>query len=149
MTVASLAWCVLLGQTPSSDPLELIQRLGSPRYVERQAASSALERLGSRSLPALRAALEQRDPEIRTRAGTLLARIEGNLLTQPSQVTLNFQDAPLSEVVRSFREQTGIRLAPVTENSPRLLDRKVTLLESTPLPFWKAIDRLCEAASLQ
>ena len=42
--------------------------------------------------------------------GARSARIEGALLTEPSQVTLDFQDAPLAEAVRSFSEQTGVKL---------------------------------------
>src|SRR4051812_6056799 len=97
---ASLLLMLLLAQTPTPDAHDLIPQLGSRRYAERQAATTALERLGQRAMPALRAAREQRDPEIRARASALLARIEGGLLVQPSLVALQFNDAPLSEVIR-------------------------------------------------
>ena len=126
------------------------RQLGAPRYAEREAASAALERLGRRALPALRAAREQRDPEVRTRAAALLAQDRGGP-ADPAEPwsRLDFQDAPLAEVVRSFSEQAGIKLALLPENAPDLAGRRVTLHEPAPLPFWKAIDRLCDAAHLQ
>ncbi len=149
MTGASLALFVILGQAPAADPLDLIKGLGAPRFAEREAAASALEQLGRRALPALRTAREQRDPEIRNRAAALLGRIEGSLLTVPSQVTLDFDDAPIGEVIRSFSEQSGIKLVLMPETSPSWRNRRVTVHEPAALPFWKAIDRLCEAAHLQ
>ena len=115
----------------------------------RQAASAALERLGRRALPALKAACEQKDPEVRSRASAVLSRVEGALLTHPTEVRLDFQDAPISEVVRSLSEQTGVKFTLQPENSPVLLGRKVTIHEAAPLTFWKAIDRVCDAGRLQ
>ncbi len=149
MTVASVAFFVLLGQVPSADPVDLIQQLGASRYAEREAATTALERIGRRALPALRLAREQRDPEVRSRAATLLARIEGSLLTQPTLISFNFRDAGLTDVVQSFSEQSGIKIMLQPENSPIWRNKKVTIEESEPLPFWKAVDRLCDAAQLQ
>ena len=149
MTGASLALFVILGQAPAGDPLDLIKGLGAPRFAEREAAASALEQLGRRALPALRIAREQRDPEIRNRAAALLGRIEGSLLTIPSQVTLDFEDAPIGDVIRSFSEQSGIKLSLLPDASPNWKTRRVTIHEPAGLPFWKAIDRLCDAAHLQ
>lgn len=149
MSVASLALFVALGQVPATDPVDLIPQLGAPHYAERQAATTTLERLGRLALPALRSAREQRDPEVRTRAASLLARIEGSLLTQPSLVTLDFEDAPLAAAVHTFGERARVPLTLLDENAPQWRGRKVTLREATPLPFWTAIDRFCDAARLQ
>ncbi len=149
MSVASVALFVVLGQVPSTDPFDLISQLGDPHYADRQRATTTLERLGRLSLPALRSARERRDPEVRTRAALLLARIEGALLTQPSVVRLSFQDTPLAEAVRSFGDQASVRLTLLDEDAPHWRDRKVTLHDPEPLPFWKALDRFCDAARLQ
>jgi hypothetical protein len=151
MWVASLALWVVLGQSPgaSPDPSELVASLGAPRYAERQAATKALEKLGRQALPALRAARGERDPEVRSRVAALLTRIEGALLTQPSTVRLDFQDAPLHQVLKSFSDQSGIKLVLQNENGLQFRGRKVTVHESEPLPFWKALDHLCDAARLQ
>ena len=72
------------------------------------------------------------------------------MLTQPSQVSLDFQDTPLAEAVHSrFSEQTGIKLVLRNEEAPNWQNRTVTVHEAAPLPFWKAIDRFCDAAHLQ
>lgn len=151
MSVASLVLLMVLGQSPTSsvEPSDLVARLGASRYAERQAATEALERLGRQALPALRSARGERDPEVRSRVAALLTRIEGALLTQPSTVQLEFNDAPLHEVLKSFSDQSGIKLMLQNENSEPLRTRRVTIHESEPLPFWKALDRLCDAARLQ
>jgi hypothetical protein len=145
----NLALIILLGQVPSDDPSALVARMGSPRYAEREASAGALERLGRRAILALRAARDDRDPEIRARAAALLGKIEGALLTQPTLLTLDAEDRPLSEVLKALSEQAGIRLGLFPENAPNWADRRVTLHEAAPVPFWEAIDRLCEAAHLQ
>ena len=142
---------VLLGQVPGgqADPSGLVAQLGSARYAQREAASQALERLGRPALPALRAVRDARDLEIRTRAYHLIQKIEGALLTQPSRLRLAFDEAPLTEVVKSLGDQAGFQVALYPENLPRWRSQKVTLRESDPIPFWKAIDRLCDAAGLR
>ena len=70
------------------------------------------------------------------------------LLTQPTLVTLNFQDRPLPDVLKAIGDQSGVRLNPLPETDPSLTNRRVTLQSPGPLPFWKAIDRLCEAGHL-
>lgn len=149
MTCSTLLLIVVLGQSPDADPRVLISQLGAPRYAQREGAAVRLEQLGRRALPALRTAREVKDPEVRTRVASLINRIEGSLLTQPTMVSLDFENRPLSEVVKAVSEQTGIALVLVPDNAPQWTSRKVTVHESTPLPFWKGLDRLCEAARLQ
>ena len=148
MIGANLAMLLLLGQAPSSSPTELVEQLGSPRFAERERATEALARLGADALPALRAARDAKDPEVRARAAALVEKTEALLLTQPTLVTLDIKDRPLTEAVEAIGEQAGIKLALTPENSPAWRPR-VTLQESAPLPFWKALDRLCVAGNLQ
>ena len=149
MTCSTLVMIVVLGQSPDADPRALISQLGAPRYAQRETAAVQLQQLGRRALPALRIAREMKDPEVRTRAAALINKIEGSLLTQPTMVSLDFENRPLSEVVKAVSEQTGIALVLIPDNAPQWNSRKVTVHESTPLPFWKGLDRLCEAARLQ
>ena len=144
-----VALTLLLGQVPLDDPSALVTRLGSPKYVDREAAAADLERLGRRAIPALRSARDARDIEIRTRASALIGKIEGALLTTPTMVTLDFEDQALPEVVKALSEQAGIKVGLIPENSPNWPNRRVTLREPVPIPFWKAMDRLCESARLQ
>src|SRR5262245_42946362 len=149
MIGAFLAFTVLTGQVPAFDPIALVAQLGSARYAQRESAASALERLGRQALPALRAARDVKDPEIRSRASALITRIEGGLLTKPTMVTLDYHDQPLAEIVKSIGDQAGIKMAIFPEQIAALQQKRLTLQESVPMPFWKAVDRLCESAQLQ
>jgi hypothetical protein len=142
---------MLLGQVPEgqADPDELVPRLGADRYAEREAASVALEQLGRPALPALRSARGARDPEVRNRAAGLVQRIEGSLLTQPTLIRLDFERAPLAEVVRSLGQQSGFKVALYPDNVPKWKYQKVTLRQPGPVTFWKAVDLLCDAAQIQ
>ena len=85
MIGASLAMLLVLGQVPSSSPMALVgEQLGSPRFAERENATEGLSRLGAEALPALRAAREAKDPEVRARATVLVEKTESLLLTQPT-----------------------------------------------------------------
>ncbi len=141
----------LLGQVPGgqADPADLVARLGATRYADREAASLALEQLGRPALPALRMARGSRDPEVRNRAAGLVHRIEGSLLTQPTRIRLDFERAPLPEVVRSLGEQAGFKVALYPDNLPKWKYQKVTLKQPGPVTFWKAVDLLCDAVLIQ
>ena len=153
MLGVNLAVFVLVGQLsvspPSSDVTSLINQLGSGRFVERQSAANSLERYGKQALPALKTARNSKDPEVRTRALSLITKIEGALLTQPSLVRLDYQDRPLVEVIEHVGNQAGVRLVLYPEQAPGIEEKRITLREAPPLPFWKALDRLCDTAQLQ
>ena len=51
-----------------------IQKLGSPKYADREKASADLERMGDSAFPALVQALKNADPEIKARAQGLLQK---------------------------------------------------------------------------
>ncbi len=55
----------LAAADPGPDARQLVERLGAPRYVDREAAAEALKALGREALPVLRSARNTRDPEIR------------------------------------------------------------------------------------
>ncbi len=151
MLASNLLLLVILGQAPDeqTDPAALAAQLGSGRYAEREAASESLLRLGRTALPVLREARSSRDMEVRNRAYNLIQRIEGALLTEPSRVRLDFDNASLSEIARSLSQQTGFKVVLNPENLPKWKSQRVTLRQPDPIPFWKAVDRLCDAAQLQ
>jgi len=71
------------------------------------------------------------------------------MLTQPTRIRLDFDDRPLPEVVAAIGERSGVKLALVPENAAVLQGRRITLRDPELVPFWKAIDRLCDAGQLQ
>ncbi|MBX6313661.1 MAG: hypothetical protein IRY99_12195 [Isosphaeraceae bacterium] len=151
MCLAPLLLVGMLGLGPEPEPeaAALVARLGSARWADREAAAVALERLGRAALPALRAARQAKDPEVQTRAAALLERIESGLMVKPTLVRLDYRDRPLTEVIRDLSEQSGMALVLDADSSPRLAARRLTLEEAEPLPFWEALDRLCQAGGLR
>jgi hypothetical protein len=153
MLTANLVVLAMLCQVQAGDASEkvvtLVEQLGSARYADREAAATSLERIGGPALAALRNARESRDPEVRTRAGALAQKIENALLTQPTRLQLNFQNASLPDVARSFSRQTGFRVELSPTNLPKWRQQRVNLQESESVDFWKAIDQLCDLAGLQ
>jgi hypothetical protein len=141
--------CQVSAAGATQETATLIEQLGSARYAEREAAVAALERIGRPALSALRTARDSRDPEVRTRAAALAQRIENALLTQPTRLQLNFQNTPLPDVARSLSLQTGFRIELYPSNLPKWRQQRVSLHDSGPVDFWKAIDQLCDLAGLQ
>jgi hypothetical protein len=62
---------------------------------------------------------------------------------------LDFERAPLTDVVRSLSQQAGFKIVLYPDALPRWKYSRVTLHEPEPVSFWKAIDQLCDAAVLQ
>ena len=149
MLGATLALAVFAYGVPgSSDPSALVVQHGSPRFELRESAEADLARLGRLALPALRAAKDSKDLEIRLRVTALLARIEVSLLVEPTLVALDFQDVPISQAIRTINEQTGLNLTIGSGGDAAAGERRLNLRTTEPLPFWKAIDALCEAGQL-
>jgi hypothetical protein len=132
------------GRKPAG-PDELIVRLGSPRYAEREAAAAELEKVGRLALPALTAKREHRDLEVRSRVNALIARIEGSLLLEATPVVLDYDNVPVGEAVAAIARRSDIPIAVVPGAAAA---RRVTIRSDRPEPFWSAVDRLADAADL-
>jgi hypothetical protein len=141
MTPALLLSLVFLAALPD-DTGRLVTQLGSPRYAEREAASRALEQLGPEAIPALRVARQDRDPEIRNRAATLVDRIETDLMIKPTRFKLDFKDLPLAQIIPQLNAAGPIQFQLQPENHPLWNSRKLTLVEPEPVTFWQTLDLL-------
>ncbi len=141
----------LLGQTADAppDPAALIEKLGAASFAERE-ASKSLENLGGKALPALRGALKSRDAEVRARARAMIDRIEARLLVQETPIRLDFKDAPLDDVLKSISNQAGFQVSLAGRGPMNMGSRteRITLSDPAPTGFWKAVDRVFEAARL-
>ena len=148
MFSATLIVLVLWGQTPhpSPDPAALVEKLGTASNAEREATKS-LESLGSKALPALRSALKSKDPEVRSRAGALIDRIEGKLALKGTYVRVDLKNATLQEIVDSLADQAGYVIW-LMRTPPGSESRRFTLHEREPVPIWKAIEKICQAGRL-
>lgn len=147
MVGASLVAWVLCGW--QADPAELVRRLGAETAAGREEAARQLEAIGPEALPLLRLARDVGQPEVRDRATDLIDRIEARLLTRPTLIPLDFRDRPLPEVVAAFNARGAATLELYPADPDLWRPRTVTLQEPEPVPFWRALDRLCRAAQLQ
>lgn len=125
-------------EKPSSGQInKWIAELASSEYQVRQSAFDRLAGCGPEAVESLRQAIKSKDPEVRLRAGNILARVErrieaGKLLT-PTRINLDYQDAPLPEVVKDLAKRTGLPLI-LDSDLEAELTRKITLrVKDTPV----------------
>lgn len=151
-------------------PADWVRRLGSDRFADRVEAARALEKLGPAAMPALQAARDSDKPRVRSRVAALIESIGRGAdlarFTRPTLIRLDFRDRPLSEVIDTLNARHHLGLTfqfgplpfrgmivgrPPGPNPKEVAarSRRVTLEADGPLPFWKAIDRLCEAGQLR
>jgi hypothetical protein len=137
------------GPGPEATAAGLVAQLGAPKYADREGAAQALEALGREAIPALKAARDAGDPEVRSRAALLQGKIESALMVRPTLVRLDFDDRPLAEVVQALGDRAGVAMQLVPPNNPAQAGQRVTLREDGPVTLWQAIDRLGRAGGLQ
>ncbi|MFO0937538.1 MAG: hypothetical protein U0798_13590 [Gemmataceae bacterium] len=140
--------------TPSNiDPASLINQLGSDDFSKRESASQELFEIGESTIPSLElAARNSTDAEIRRRARRVLSRIQSKVETAkfiaPKQITLDYQDVPLSTVIAELRQKTGIPLT-LDPNGVKDPLRKVCVHSSGPVPVWEAVEMVAESSGLR
>jgi hypothetical protein len=151
------------------DAVTLIGRLGSESFDDRVAAYKALDRKGGAALPALRAAADTGDLRVRARVLALIEsigrQVEAERCARPTMIQLDFRTRPLGEFVDALNDRydlgLSLRLGPEPGRGLRMFDpgapdrlkelraREIRTRAARPLPFWEAIDRLCEAGALR
>ncbi len=138
--------------TPSTPSVsELVARLGSDDFRDREAAAAGLEKSGPAAIPALREAAGSTNPEVRQRAAAILFKLrrtaESNELLVPKKVTLTYRDMPLGTAINDLKTRTGLN---ITLDISRVADplRKVTCVTGE-VPLWEAVERFCDAAGLR
>lgn len=151
------------------DAAALIGRLGSESFDDRVAAYKALEHLGGEALPALRAAADTGDLRVRSRVRALIdsvgRQVEADRFARPTMIRLDIRTRPLSAVVDDLNDRYDLGLSlrlgprprrglmgidpPGPERLKELQNREIRTRAARPLPFWQAIDRLCEAGALR
>ncbi len=143
------------GAEPSvpATPAEIarwVAELGSNRFPAREEAMTALARAGAPALAPLAEAAKSGNPEVRRRAAELIDRIEANQALAPTWVTLQLRDVPVPEAVEALARQCRVRLELMPQQGParEQLEGKRITLEPGRVPFWDALERLCQAGGL-
>ncbi|MFL5241502.1 MAG: HEAT repeat domain-containing protein [Gemmataceae bacterium] len=151
-----LSGSVLAGETAKKpndaqpDVPLLVRQLGSDRYAEREAATAAIDSLGSITLEHLKKARRSSDPEVQRRVADLLVKIEARVesirILQPKRIRLVYTNIPLTKAVEDFARRTGVTLnlgGDAQKNEKRLLT-----LDTGDVTFWEAMDLFCQKAGL-
>jgi hypothetical protein len=124
-------------------PLQLIEQLGSTDYREREKASRELIAQGDRALPRLRAALTQiEDPVTLRRAEALFAKVRSEAAFRPTLITVDFKNVPAKTALRELCKQAGYVC-----NDNALNTKAKVMLKLTNVPFWEALETLCESVN--
>jgi|GEM_PF-6914635 len=146
LVIASLILTQALATTesPETEAASLVARLASDDPAAHDAASSALRALGPAALLALRAARHGNTPALRSRAAALMKAINQDQLIHPRTIALDYKDATMREVIEDLTERTGCRVTIYSVQTDWLATR-ITLRTPTPVPFWSAVDKVCDA----
>jgi hypothetical protein len=130
---------------------DLVARLGSEDFREREAAVAALEKVGPGAIPTLREAMKASDPEVRQRAAAILLKLQraadSTAKLAPKKLALNYTDVPIGTAVNDLKNRTGLN---IIFDHTRVADplRKVTCVTGELSP-WEALDAFCAAAGLK
>jgi hypothetical protein len=140
------------GATDKGRADELIKKLSSDKFADRERASGELEKLGLDALDALKKAVAAKDTdqETRSRAEKLLAKLDQKLesatLLAPTKVRLDCKDMPVPDAVKQLSQKSGYSIL-LQGDVRKMAERKLTL-DTGETTFWQAFDQLCEKAGL-
>src|SRR5579862_7753495 len=123
LATASTAWS---GQPPTQ-VANLVEKLASAKYSERDFAARELKRIGEPALKPLQSALNSRDLELRSRAKAIIETIEARMINEKliraSKISFKFVNKPLDEALAEMNKKTGLSLSlhPICRTSPKQL----------------------------
>lgn len=124
----------------------LIKQLEAPRFDDREAAARRLEEIGPAALPALREAMQSRNPALAQRTALLVQVIEqrgeARDTLQPTMIELNVEDKPLESVLAQLTTKTQVSF----DIPDELRGRKITFNSAGQMPFWRAVEQLTQEA---
>jgi hypothetical protein len=152
LAVGSEAWSQSREKAPADEKRigELIQKLGSQKFLERENARKELEAIGLPALEALKKAAKSDDLETKMRAGKLVRLLEEKSTTAkilaPRRVRLNLKDTPVLDAVKELEKQSHYSIQ-IQGDQAVSAKRKVTL-DTGDTTFWEALDQLCAKAGL-
>jgi len=150
---AALAIAEPMPQPKTAEIQQLIEKLGSEDFSEREDATSKLEQIGAPAIDALRKACTAENPETVRRAREVLRKVEQKLANEktltPTLVELDERDTPLDSVLAVLSKQGACDVVLGGLKPEELAKLKVTVSTSGKVPFWNAVLKVCEAADLQ
>jgi len=128
----------------------LIKKLGSESYAQRESARKELEGLGTASLDTLRRAAMNADLETKRRLTGVIAILEERRVREwtaaPKMVRLKLDGVSVKQSIEELARVSGYPLE-LIGHAAKLADKRITLDTGT-VPYWQALDQLCEQAGL-
>jgi hypothetical protein len=138
------------GQDDDQRIAELVKKLGSMNYADREKAKKDLEGIGMPALEQLRGAAKTGDVEIRTRCEKLVEKLEAKRIAQglltPKKVRLNVKGAAVLVAIEELQKISGYPIVIEGDRAP--LTKRTVTLDTGEVTFWEAFDFLCEKGNL-
>src|SRR5262245_28448568 len=162
LTVSPITWAQLPYLPPvpkqptkaeANEVSKLVKQLADADFTKRDQASASLEKLGTAALPLLRDAVRKSDDtEVRRRLEEIIPRLEQAAALQPTLVSVSFRDLLVRKAVAELSRVGGYKLE-LSQNGARQTgtddpEKRLVSLELKNVPFWQALDRLCEVSGL-
>jgi hypothetical protein len=125
----------------------LIEQLGSTEFQKREEASKQLLATGEVAMPLLQLAQNNPDAEVAKRSTELFVQLKQQSdtarLIRPIRVVMPTNKRPWHELVAHLEDEAELSLTFLSELPSGLM---VNFPAREPLPFWKALDTLCDLA---
>jgi hypothetical protein len=138
------------GQDDDQRIAELVKKLGSMNYAEREKATKDLETIGMAALDKLRQAAKQGDLETKTRCEKLVDKLETKLaadkLLAPTKVRLKVKDTTVVQAIEELQKQSGYQILIDGDRAP--LTKRTITLDTGEVTFWEAFDQLSAKCNL-
>jgi hypothetical protein len=136
--------------TPNPPVDQLVQQLGSEKPDDREIAQTQLLNLGDSIRPVVQDAAEHdKDPEVRSRAGAVLAELQDREMYQASLVTVHVKNAAAATVLEQISPQIHAQLltAGPTVIQGETLGGPLTL-DVDQKPFWEVMGEIAQNSRL-
>lgn len=151
LSVAITGFIVSTSRADLANPISgIVQQLAHPRFQEREKAQKRLLDVGEPALPALRAALNSSDEELKSRAERIISQIELRMRSEAMllapKIRLKFVDQPLSQVVAEVNKQTQLNYS--LDHDASIDPKKKITFDTGLVPFWEAIEQFHAATGL-
>jgi hypothetical protein len=152
----SLAFAETPGSRTSARPTveECLKRLSDGDPAVRAEAAREISNLGVEALPRLREGRSSQDPETRRRLDELIPLLERKFLLSPKTVSLHMTNRSMRDVLNEISKQTGYKIAPWEAGfvpgpmGGQAANGPVYTFQFDKLPFWQALDRVCESSGM-
>jgi hypothetical protein len=131
-----------------ADVERLIEQLADKDFHVREKAGKEIAALGTAALPVLQKNRAHIDPEVRRRLEELIPPLERAVTLMPKRASLHMTNKPLRDVLTELSRQTNYTILLAQEANRADKEKVVYTFHFDELPFWQALDRVCESTGL-